>query len=123
MNRWTATLYRPGRPVMRTNWQNAKLPAETLPRTRGGTMVHHHRSRHGPLRAVRALSRRAHITIGASTAVLGLAALGLMAAPASATTATTGGWVLNPAQSVSTSTSTTTGSAYQAQVQQPINAD
>jgi hypothetical protein len=54
--------------------------------------------------------------------VFGLAAaLGLTAAPASA--ATTGAWVLNPAQSVSTSSTTATRSVYQAQVQQPINAD
>jgi hypothetical protein len=88
------------------------------------SMIYHNRRRHAPLRAVRALSRHAQIKIGAITAVLGFAALGLMAGAASAATVTTtGGWVLDPPQSVSTSTSTATSSVYQAQVQQPINAD
>ena len=59
-------------------------------------MIRHYRGSHAPLRAVRALSRRAQITIGAIMVALGLATGGLMAAPASATT--TGAGVLNTAQ-------------------------
>lgn len=75
-------------------------------------MIDRYRSRHGRLCAVRALSRRASITVGAITAGLGLAGLGLMAAiPAGATT-TTGSLLAGTAQAKVVRS--TLGAGYQA---------